>query len=103
MGGGCFPGCLQILSRRREEGGRDSWLEAGFGGERVVGTTELARLRGAAVSNATREKGNQLKVAVGRRRNPQTSESIGRKLTGKEQCKKVVRCGIEEVGYLFPN
>lgn len=47
MGGGCVPGCLQILLRRREEGGRDSWLEAGFGSKRLVGTTELERLRDA--------------------------------------------------------
>jgi hypothetical protein len=39
-----------------QDGERDSWLEAGFGVERLVGTTEVARLRGAAECNTTRGK-----------------------------------------------
>ena len=73
MDGGCVPGCLQILSRSREEGGRDSWLEAGFGSKRLVGTTELERLRDAVGrSQHDSREGNQLKVAVGRRREAQS-------------------------------
>jgi hypothetical protein len=57
MRGGQLSGCPRRLLRCCQEGGRDSWLEAGFGGEWLVGTTELAQLRDAAVCNTTREKG----------------------------------------------